>query len=89
MKRLVTCIAVIVLLTLLTSCVSNTVTKFVVPNLDFPTFPLADTIEDNGDNTSTVDNQWLVRLAEYSIRIQETEDDYNDIKRLYEKGEEQ
>ena len=79
----------IVLLTLLTSCVSNTVTKFVVPNLDFPTFPLADTIEDNGDNTSTVDNQWLVRLAEYSIRIQETEDDYNDIKRLYEKGEEQ
>ena len=89
MKRLITCIAVIVLLTLLTSCVSNTVTKFVVPNLDFPTFPLADTIEDNGDNTSTVDNQWLVRLAEYSIRIQETEDDYNDIKRLYEKGEEQ
>lgn len=72
-----------------TSCVSNTVSKFVVPDLDFPTFPLADIIEDNGDNTSTVDNQWLVRLAEYSIRIQETEDDYNDIKRLYEKGEEQ
>lgn len=82
------CIMATVLLTLLTSCVSNTVTKFVVPDLDFPTFPLADTIEDNGDNTSTVDNQWLVRLAEYYIRINETENNYNDIKELYEKEKE-
>ena len=80
---------VILLLTLLTSCVSNTVYKTVVPDLDFPTFPKADIMIDNGDETVSVDKKWIVRIAEYSIRIQETEDDYNEIKRLYEKGEEQ
>ena len=82
------CIAVTALLMLLTSCVSNTVYKVVVPDIDFPIFPLAETIEDNGDGTSSVDNHWLVRIAEYYIRINETELNYKEIKEMYEKENE-
>ena len=79
------CIPVIVLLMLLTSCVSNTVYKIVVPDLDFPKFPKADIMNENGDGTITVDEQWIVRLAEYSIRIEETEYNYKELKAFLEK----
>ena len=72
------------LITLLTSCVSNTVYKTVVPDLDFPTFPLADVMTDNGNGTTAVDNGWIIRLAEFYIRYSETESDYKEIKELYE-----
>lgn len=72
------------LLMLSTSCVSNTVYKTVVPDLDFPTFPLADVMLDNGNGTTSVDNEWIVRLAEFYIRYSETESDYKEIKKLYE-----
>ena len=72
------------LLMLLTSCVSNTVYKTVMPDLDFPTFPLADVMSDNGNGTTTVDNGWIIRLAEFYIRYSETESDYKEIKELYE-----
>lgn len=74
----------ILLITLLTSCVSNTVYKTVVPDLDFPTFPLADVMSDNGNGTTSVDNEWIVRLAEFYIRYSETESDYKEIKKIYE-----
>ncbi len=74
----------ILLIMLLTSCVSNTVYKTVVPELNFPTFPLAETMSNNGDGTVTVDSDWIVNLAVYSIRIQETENNYREIKKLYE-----
>lgn len=69
---------------LLTSCVSNTVYKTVVPDLDFPTFPLADVMTDNGNGTTAVDNGWIIRLAEFYIQYSETESDYKEIKELYE-----
>ena len=72
------------LLTLLISCVSNTVYKTIVPKVEFPVFPLAEHISDNGDGTCTVDSDWIVKLAEYSILIQETENNYKEIKELYE-----
>lgn len=72
------------LLMLLISCVSNTVYKTVVPDLDFPTFPLADVMTDNGNGTTAVDNGWIIRLAEFYIRYSETENDYKEIKKIYE-----
>ena len=69
---------------LLTSCVSNTVYKTVMPDLDFPIFPLADVMSDNGNGTTSVDNDWIVRLAEFYIRYSETESDYKEIKKIYE-----
>ena len=63
---------------LLTSCVSNTVYKTVMPDLDFPTFPLADVMSDNGNGTTSVDNGWIIRLAEFYIRYSETESDDKD-----------
>ena len=55
-----------------------------MPELDFPTFPLAETMENNGDGTVTVNSEWIVQLAEYSIRISETENNYRGIKEFYE-----
>lgn len=69
---------------LLTSCVSNTVYKTVVPDVDFPQFPLADLISNNGDGTCAVSSEWIVNIAEFSIRYSECENNYKEIKELYE-----
>ena len=78
-----------VLLPLMTSCQSVRVEhKYIVPDIDFPKFPALDrTI--NEDGSWTIPKEDIDMLAEYYIRIQETEKNYNDIKRMLEKGEEQ
>lgn len=79
------CTAVTLLTTLLSSCASNSVKeKVLVPDLVFPVFPSLDGGKKNPDGTVSVPNEWLVRLAEYRIRIKETEKNYGDIKALYE-----
>ena len=75
------CIMVILFLTLLTGCQNTKVIeKTVVPYVEFPEFPLADEMKQT-DEGVLVPNQWIVDLAEYQIRIEETEKVY---KRLYE-----
>ena len=72
---------------LLTACVSTepiTVEKVVVPAIVFPIFPLADSMTDNKDGTVSVPSEWLVRLEEYHIRINSTEEYYNGLKEVYE-----
>ena len=75
----------------LTSCTSASreyIEKPVVPEVSFPIFPALDGERKNDDGTVTVPSEWLVRLAEYKIRIEETERNYNELKALYEeKGE--
>ena len=61
-----------------------TVDKVVVPDIDFPAFPLAEKITDNKDGTATVPNEWLVRLEEYHIQILKTQDNYEGLKEIYE-----
>lgn len=79
------CTAVMLLTTLLNSCATNSVKeKVLVPDLVFPVFPSLDGGKKNPDGTVSVPNEWLVRLAEYRIRIEETEKNYGDIKALYE-----
>ena len=79
------CMMAMLLTTLLSSCASNgTREKVFVPDLVFPVFPSLDDEKKNSDGTVSVPNEWLVRLAEYRIRIEETEKNYNDIKALYE-----
>ena len=79
------CMMATLLTTLLSSCASNgSREKVFVPDLDFPVFPSLDGGVKNPDGTGSVPNEWLVRLAEYRIRIEETEKNYNDIKALYE-----
>lgn len=72
---------------LLTACVSTEpiiVEKVVVPELTFPIFPLADSMTDNKNGTVSVPSEWLVRLEEYHIRINSTEEYYNGLKEIYE-----
>ena len=87
MRKFLICI--MVLLPLITSCQSVRVEhKYIVPDIDFPNFPALDrTI--NADGSWTIPKEDIDALAEYYIKIQETEKNYNDIKRLLEKGEEQ
>ena len=79
------CMMATLLITLLSSCASNgTREKVFVPDLVFPVFPPLDSGVKNPDGTVSVSGEWLVRLAEYRIRIEETEKNYNDIKAVYE-----
>ena len=74
------------LATLLTSCISakiEYIDKPVVPEINFPIFPALENEVLNEDGSVTVPADWIVRLAEYKIRIEETESNYNDLKALY------
>lgn len=77
-----------ILLTMLsTACQSTkviTVEKVIVPIIDFPDFPLAETMKNNKDGTVTVPATWILRMEEYHIRINETEKNYTSLKSLYE-----
>ena len=88
MKRLMDFIMGILSVMLLTACVSTEpiiVEKVVVPEITFPIFPLADSMTDNKNGTVSVPSEWIVRLEEYHIRINSTEDYYNGLKEIYEK----
>lgn len=61
-----------------------TVDKYVVPPITFPIFPLAEQIIPNEDGTSTVPSDWIINLAEYQLLIEETENNYKELKELYE-----
>ena len=89
MRKLILCTAAICLL--MTSCQSNnvvTVEKTVVPDIVFPIFPKI-------KRTVNTDGSWLIpkesadMLAEYYIQIQETEKNYEGLRELYEKDENQ
>lgn len=72
---------------LLTACVSTEpiiVEKVVVPEIVFPVFPLADKMTDNKNGTVSVPSEWIVRLEEYHIKINSTEEYYNGLKEIYE-----
>lgn len=74
---------------LMISCQSARVEyKYVVPDVDFPKFPILDR-EVHADGSWTLSKDSVDLLAEYYVRIMETEKDYKDIKRLLEKGKEQ
>lgn len=78
-------ITAILPLMLLMSCVSTEyIEKPFVPDIYFPDFPVLEDYTRNGESV-TVTNEWIKKLAEYKIRIEETEKTYNDIKALYEK----
>lgn len=76
--------------TLLTCCQSPrqvVVDRPYVPELVFPPFPALSGAVRNGDGTVTVGEDWIVRVAEYRIRIEETEQTYGDLKALWAGGE--
>lgn len=86
MKKSIICITAILLLTLLTSCVSGRVEyieKPYVPEISFPIFPALEGGTENEDGTVSIPAEWIVELAVYKIRIEETEKNYKDIQALY------
>lgn len=79
------------LVMLLTSCKSVetvVVEKEVVPPLVFPPFPvLGDVVRENG--RVSVSEEFLIELARYKIRIEETQRNYEDLCLIYgNEGEE-
>ena len=70
---------------LMTSCQSVKTEKvYIVPDVDFPTFPALDR-EIHEDGSWTIPKESIDLLAEYYIKIQETEANYKELKDLYEK----
>ena len=69
---------------LLVSCPSTKIIeKKTVPKIDFPEFPLAEEMTALGNGKVAVPEQWIVDLAEYQIKIEETERVYNSLAELY------
>lgn len=60
-----------------------------MPEISFPIFPALENEVLNDDGNVTVPAEWIVRLAEYKIKIEETEKNYSDLKELYESDSEQ
>lgn len=78
------CILAILLPMLLTSCLSTSyIEKPYVPPLNFPTFPVLEEYERTPNGRVNVSDEWIKDIAEYKIRIEETEKTYNDIKSMY------
>ena len=72
---------------LLMSCISaktEYIDRPVVPEISFPVFPALENEVLNDDGSVSVPADWIMRLAEYKIRIEETEKNYEDLKALYE-----
>lgn len=62
------------------------VEKVIVPEIEFPAFPVLVGSVKNENGTVTVPWIYLVRLAEYKIRIEETEKTYRDLRAMYQRG---
>lgn len=63
-----------------TSCLSTKTTEYkvIVPTLNFPEFPEADSITENkSDNTCTVPSLWIVQLSLFRIRYDALVETYN------------
>ena len=70
---------------LMTSCQSVKTEKvYIVPDVDFPNFPALER-EIHEDGSWTIPKESVDLLAEYYIKIQETETNYKELKELYEK----
>ena len=76
----------IVLLMLLTSCVSKPKVEYktVVPAITFPEFPTVEWVTENPDNTCTVPSDWIVQLSLFRIRYEATAETYELIKEKVE-----
>ena len=60
------------------------VEKPIVPEITFPVFPvLSGAVRNKEDRTVSVPEEWLVRLGEYRIRLEETEKTYTELKKTY------
>lgn len=82
----------ILLATLLTGCASvktEYIEKPYLPELNFPIFPELYNDIRNPDNTVVVPGEWIIQLREFQIHYEETENDYNDLKVLYEGNSEE
>lgn len=60
----------------------------VVPEIVFPVFPALEGATRNDDGTVSVGEDWIVRLAEYKIKIEATETNYRELQNLFEVVEE-
>ena len=78
----------VALFVLMTSCQSVRTEKiYIVPDVDFPAFPALER-EIQKDGSWIIPKESIDQLAEYYIKIQETEANYKELKELYEKEKE-
>ena len=92
MKKSIICMTAMLLAMLLTGCTSTKIEyieKPYLPELNFPFFPELYGDVRNPDDTVTVPGEWIIQLREFQIHYEETENDYNDLKALYEGNSEE
>ena len=78
------------LLTMLLACCKSAegvvVEREVLPELVFPPFPVLGDVVREGGRVS-VPEDFLVELARYKIRIEETQRNYEDLRSILENGD--
>lgn len=79
------------LLIFLAACATKVeyIEKPVAVEISFPEFPDLKNAVKNDNGTVTVPDEWIKALAEYRIRIEETEENYSRIKSLYSETKEE
>ena len=87
-RKLLSFLMAMLLITLLTACVSDKVVYIDRPvycDLYFPEFPiLPDKVtRDKKAGTVTVPENWIVQLRMYQIQIEKTQKDYEGFKAIY------
>ena len=89
-KKLIRKLVALTILTLTLLCLScmttQATTEYVVPEIDFPTFPILTGAYGINEVETVVPNSWLFKLAEYKIRIDETEKNYKTVKQICEEA---
>ena len=84
-KNLMSFILAIAFLTLLTCCKTPPpqIDTLPFPELVFPAFPALENAE-RAENGVIVSESWIVALAEYKIKIAETQKNYEAWRAIYE-----
>lgn len=86
------CIMATFLAMLLIGCTSTKIEyieKPYLPELNFPFFPELYGDVRNPDDTVTVPGDWIIQISDFQTYYEELEDNYNDLKALYEGNSEE
>ena len=89
-KIFIAILAILFFILVAASCKTISVEEksVIVPPLVFPIFPDLTDAQVNEDGTVSVSAEWIIQLAEYRLKVEKTQSDYEAIKEIYEEENE-
>ena len=89
-KIFIAILAILFFIWVASSCKTISVEEksVIVPPLVFPIFRDLTAAQVNEDGTVSVSAEWIIQLAEYRLKVEKTQSDYEAIKEIYEEENE-